>query len=90
MVKSRRDGCTLSRIALPPISSRPYGTGRPFKSNPGLASWAKFSRPYGTEREMEFPIFQPIGGVEVCALSALCALCVEVCALSALRGAGVG
>jgi hypothetical protein len=33
---------------LRPIFSRPCGTGRPFKSNPGLASWAKFSRPYGT------------------------------------------
>jgi hypothetical protein len=32
-----------------PIFSRPCGTDRPFKSNPGLASWAKFSRPYGTK-----------------------------------------
>jgi hypothetical protein len=32
-----------------PIFSRPYGTGRAFKSNPGLTSWAKFSRPCGTE-----------------------------------------
>ena len=30
-------------------SSRPCGTGLPFRSNPGLASWAKFSRPSGTE-----------------------------------------
>src|SRR5450631_2722669 len=36
-------------MASRPISSRPYGTGRPFRTNPGLASWAKFSRPSGTE-----------------------------------------
>src|SRR6267154_124548 len=29
--------------------SRPCGTSRLFKSNPGLASWAKFSRPFGTK-----------------------------------------
>ena len=39
----------MSRIASRFISSRPFGTGRPFRSNPGLASWAKFSRPFGTE-----------------------------------------
>jgi hypothetical protein len=50
-LRSRDDG-RLSRIVSRPISSRPYGTGRPLKSNPGLASWAKFSkfsRPSGTE-----------------------------------------
>ena len=31
------------------FSAVPAGLGRPFKSNPGLASWAKFSRPCGTE-----------------------------------------
>ena len=39
----------MSRIAARPIFSRPCGTGRPFKYNPGLASWAKFSRPFGTK-----------------------------------------
>jgi hypothetical protein len=29
-------------------SSRPYGTFRLLNFYPGLASWAKFSRPYGT------------------------------------------
>src|SRR5580700_861241 len=39
-----------------PFSAVPAGPtagrdrlGRPFKSNPGLASWAKFSRPFGTK-----------------------------------------
>jgi hypothetical protein len=32
----------------PAYISRPSGTGRPFKPNPGLASRAKFSRPCGT------------------------------------------
>jgi hypothetical protein len=36
-------------IARWPSSNRPCGTGRPFESNPGLASWAKFSRPFGTQ-----------------------------------------
>jgi hypothetical protein len=31
------------------FSAVPAGLGRPSKSNPGLASWAKFSRPCGTE-----------------------------------------
>jgi hypothetical protein len=30
------------------FSAVPAGLGRLFKSNPGLASWAKFSRPSGT------------------------------------------
>ena len=49
MIESRRDGSRLSRIASQPIFSRPCGTGRPLKPNPGLASWAKVSRPSGTE-----------------------------------------
>ncbi len=36
-------------MASRPISSRPCGTGRACKSNPGLTSWAKFSRPSGTQ-----------------------------------------
>jgi hypothetical protein len=32
-----------------PFSAVPSGLGRPLKSNPGLASWAKFSRPCGTK-----------------------------------------
>ena len=38
------------------FSAVPSGPSRPFKSNPGLASWAKFSkfsRPCGTEFENE-------------------------------------
>jgi len=31
------------------LFSRPYGTGSSFQIHPGLASWAKFSRPCGTE-----------------------------------------
>jgi hypothetical protein len=41
------EGCPGLRRG--PFSAVPAGLGRPFKSNPGLASWAKFSRPYGTE-----------------------------------------
>ena len=32
------------RIASPRNFIRPFGTGRPFTFNPGLASWAKFSQ----------------------------------------------
>ena len=31
------------------FSAVPAGLGRALESNPGLASWAKFSRPCGTE-----------------------------------------
>ena len=50
MIESRRDGAEgcpgLRRGLFPAV---PAGLGRPCKSNPGLASWAKFSRPCGTE-----------------------------------------
>ena len=36
-------------MASRPIFSRPSGTGSSFQTNPGLASWSKFSRPSGTE-----------------------------------------
>src|ERR1700722_12693153 len=35
--------------SLPGPTARRDRLGRPFKSNPGLASWAKFSRPCGTK-----------------------------------------
>jgi hypothetical protein len=41
------EGCPGLRRS--PFSAVPSGLGRPFKSNPGLASWAKFSRTCGTE-----------------------------------------
>jgi hypothetical protein len=43
--------------------SRPCGTGSSLLFNPGLASWAKFGRPYGTEFRSEFshPILNPRG-----------------------------
>jgi hypothetical protein len=45
--QGRLKGCPGLRRG--PFSAVPVGLGRPSKSNPGLASWAKLSRPCGTE-----------------------------------------
>ena len=55
---------------------------------PGLDGCPRFAKAYlGRKRwgqPNKSPDAQLLIGVKVCALSALCALCVEVCALSAL------
>jgi hypothetical protein len=51
-------GQLLNRDILPiefgQLFSRPCGTGRPFKSDPGLASWAKFSEVQPSLRDWVF------------------------------------
>jgi hypothetical protein len=51
---ANKPGSQMSRTASRYISSRPCGTGLPFKSNPGLSSWAKYSCPCGTESKNGF------------------------------------
>jgi hypothetical protein len=91
------EGCPGLRRG--PFSAVPAGLNHVFVMYPGLASWAKFSRPYGTEssrgsrtRSRLFP--QPI---QPCHESRFCALLIgradgtaEKCALCALRVSSIG